>query len=167
MRLSATRVGAGSGLDIVKNRSTDLIEWNDALSEGVGCSGTHYILSYERAADVLNGNVERQWLIAADGIVICTAKSVQDGLARTEGLEALRCILVGQCEQISDEHCRVAELLASEMLDAATEALRLSRHLEDQSDLSRNVDALQALSKAVRAECLNRQRGRTLVHPRH
>jgi hypothetical protein len=151
----------------VKNRSTDLIEWNDALSEGVGCSGAHYVLSYERPADALDGNAGPQWLIVVDGIIICTAKSVQDGLARTEGLEALRCILVGQCDRISDEHCRVAELLASEMLDAATEALRLSRHLEDQSDLSRNVDALQALSKAVRAECLNRQRGRTLVHPRH
>jgi hypothetical protein len=151
----------------VKNRSTDLVEWNDALSEGVGCSGAHYVLSYERPTDALDGNAGRQWLIAVDGIIICTAKSVQDGLARTEGLEALRCILVGQCDRISDEHCRVAELLASEMLDAATEALRLSRHLEDQSDLSRNVDALQALSKAVRAESLKRQRGRTLVHPRH
>jgi hypothetical protein len=151
----------------VKNRSTDLIEWNDALSEGVGRSGTRYVLSYERTADALDGNDGRQWLIAVDGIIICTAKSVQDGLARTEGLEALRCILAGQSDQISDEHCRVAELLACEMLDAATEALSLSRHLEDQGDLLRNVDALQALSKAVRAEYLNRQRGSTTVRPRH
>jgi len=151
----------------VKNRNTDLVEWNDALSEGVGCSGTRYVLSYERPAVTLNGNEGRQWLIAVDGIIICTAKSAQDGLARTEGLEALRCILAGQSDQLSDEHCRVAELLASEMLDAAAEVLRLSRYPEDQSDLLRNVDALQALSKAVRAECLNRQRGSTLVHPRH
>jgi hypothetical protein len=151
----------------VKNRNTDLIEWNDALSEGVGCSGTRYVLSYERPADALDGSAGRQWLIAVDGIVICTAKSAQDGLARTEGLEALRCILAGRYDEISDEHCQVAELLASEMLDAAAEALRLSRHLEDQVALSRNVQALQALSKAVRAECLDRQRGRTLVLPRH
>ena len=151
----------------MKNRNTDLVEWNDALSEGVGCSGTRYVLSYERPADTLNGSEGRQWLIAVDGIIICTAKSAQDGLARTEGLEALRCILAGQSDQLSDEHCRVAELLASEMLDAAAEVLRLSRYPEDQSDLLRNVDALQALSKAVRAECLNRQRGSTLVHPRH
>ena len=151
----------------MKNRSTDLIEWNHALSEGVGCSGTRYVLSYERPAVTLNGNEGRQWLIAVDGIIICTAKSAQDGLARTEGLEALRCILAGQSDQISDEHCRVAELLASEMLDAAVEALRLPQHLENEGDLFRNVDALQALSEAVRAECLNRQRGGTLVHPRH
>jgi hypothetical protein len=153
--------------DTVKHRSTDLVEWNDALSEGVGCSGTRYILSFERPARALDGDSGRQWLIAVDGIVICTAKSAQDGLARTEGLEALRCILVGRCDQISDEHCRVAELLASEMLDAATEALSLSRHLEEQGDLLRNVDALEALSKAVRAESLSRQRGRTVVLPRH
>jgi hypothetical protein len=151
----------------VRNRSTDLIEWNDALSEGVGCSGARYVLSYARPADTLDGNAERQWLIAVDSIIICTAKSAQDGLARTEGLEALRCILAGQSDQISDEHCRVAELLASEMLDAAAEALRLSQHPGNESDLLRNIDALQALSKVVRAECRNRQRGRTLVHPRH
>ena len=109
----------------MKNRSTDLVEWNEALSEGIGCSGTRYVLSYERPADALDGNDRRQWQIAVDGIIICMAKSVQDGLARTEGLEALRCILVGQCDHISDEHCRAAELLASEMLDAAAEALRL------------------------------------------
>ena len=151
----------------MKNRSTDLIEWNDALSEGVGCSGARYVLSYECPADTLDRSDGRQWLIAVDGIIICTAKSAQDGLARTEGLEALRCILAGQSDQISDEHCRVAELLASEMLDAAAEVLRLSQHPAGQGDLLRNIDALQALSRAVRAECLNRQRGRTLVHPRH
>lgn len=116
---------------------------------------------------ILDGNAGRQWLISVDGIFICTAKSVQDGLARTEGLEALRCILAGQSDQISDEHCRVAELLAFEMLDAAVEALRLSPHPGFQSDLLRNIDALQALSRAVRAECLNRQREHTMVHPRH
>jgi len=151
----------------VKNRNTDLVEWNDALSEGVGCSGTRYVLSYERPADALEGSAGRQWLIAVDGIIVCTAKSAQDGFARTEAFEALRCFLVGRFDQISDEHCRVAELLASEMLDAAAEALRLSRHLDDQVTLSRNVEALQALSNAVRAECLDRQRGRTLVPPRH
>jgi hypothetical protein len=166
MRLGASRT-LEADRDVVKIRSTDLIEWNDALSDGVGCSGTRYVLSYERPADTLDGNNGRQWLIAVDGIVICTAKSVQDGLARSEGLEALRCILAGLSDQISDEHCRVAELLASEMLEAAAEGLRLSRHPGDQSDLLRNVGALQVLSKAVRAECLNRQRGRTLVHPRH
>jgi hypothetical protein len=167
MRLSATSRTLEADRDVVKNRNTDLIEWNEALSEGVGCSGTRYVLSYERATDTTDRNAGRQWLVSVDGMIICTAESAQDGLARTEGLEALRCILVGQSDQISDEHCRVAELLASEMLDAAVEALRLPQHLENEGDLLRNVDALQALSEAVRAESLNRQRGGTLVHPRH
>ena len=144
----------------MKNRSTDLIEWDDALSEGMGCSGTRYKLSYDRPADegALDCNVGRHWLIDVDGFTVCSANSAQDALARSEGLEALRCILQGRCDQISDEHCRVAGLIASEMLAAATAALNLSRHLDNHDDLSRNIDALQALSSAIRLESLNRQR---------
>jgi len=144
----------------MKNRSTDLIEWDDALSEGMGGSGTRYTLSYDRPADdrALDRDVGRYWLIGVDGFTVCSAKSAQDALARSEGLEALRCILQGRCDQISDEHCRVAGLIASEMLEAATAALNLSRHLENHDDLLRNVDALQALSSAIQSECLNRQR---------
>ena len=143
----------------MKNRSTDLIEWNDVLSEGVGCSGTHYTLAYGPADDrSLDGHVSKQWLIVVDGFPLSSARSVQDALARSEGLEALRCILQGRCDQISDEHCRAAELLACEMLEAATEALGRSSASEDRGDLSRNVDALQALSSAIRSECIQRQR---------
>ena len=144
----------------MRNRSTDLIEWNDTLSEGTGWSGTHYTLSYDQPAGdrPLDANVRGHWLIVVDGFTISSARSVQDALARSEGLEALRCILQGRCGQISDEHCRVADLLACEMLEAATEALGRSLRLEDRSDLLRNVDALQALSSAIRLECLNRQR---------
>jgi hypothetical protein len=145
----------------MRNRSTDLIEWNDALSEGMGCSGTRYRLSYDHPGDdcSLNGNARQQhWLITVDGFIICSAKSAQDALARSEGLEALRCILQGRCDRISDEHCRVAELIASEMLEATTEALSRSLRLEDRDDLLRNVDALQTLSSTIRLECLNRRR---------
>ena len=144
----------------MRNRSTDLIEWNDALSEGMGRSGTRYALSYGRSGDdgPLHRDAGRHWLITVDGFTICSVKSAQDALARSEGLEALRCILQGRCDQISDEHCRVAALIASEMLEAATEALSHSPALEDQGDLLRNVDALQALSRTIRWECHNRQR---------
>lgn len=52
----------------------------------------------------------------------------------------------------------MAELIVSEMLEAATAALSLSVRLEDRGDLVRNVDALQALSSAIRLKCLNGQR---------
>ena len=84
MRLARLESDTGSGSEAVKNRSTDLIEWDDALSEGVGCSGTRYALSYERPAGILDGNAGRHWLIAVDGIIICTAKSAQDGLMLAE-----------------------------------------------------------------------------------
>jgi hypothetical protein len=98
----------------MRNRSTDLIEWNDTLSGGMGCSGTRYTLSYDHSADdrPLEENARGHWLIVVDGATLSSARSVQDALARSEGLEALRCILQGRCDQISDEHCRVAELLA-------------------------------------------------------
>lgn len=144
----------------MRNRSTDLIEWNDSVSAGMGCSGTHYTLLFDHPAEdcPLDGNARGHWLIVVDGSALSSARSVQDALARSEGLEALRCILQGRCDQISDEHCRVAELLACEMLEAATEALGRSLRLEDRADLLRNVDALQALSSAIRLESLNRQR---------
>jgi hypothetical protein len=146
----------------MRNRSTDLIEWNDALSDGMGCSGTRYKLSYDRS---LGGDTGGHWLIDIDGVTVCSAKSAQDAFARSEGLEALRCILQGRSEWISDEHCRVAEVIANEMLEAATEALSQSLHLEDRGALLRNVDALQALSSAIRLECVHRQRESELDAP--
>jgi hypothetical protein len=137
----------------MRNRSTDLIEWNDALSDGMGLSGSHYALTY----DPLINRAERRWLIAVDGFIVCAAISIQDALARSEGLEALRCILQDRGDRISDEHCRVAELTASEMLEAATQAFTQSLPV-DRSSLARNVAALQALSSAVRSEAFRRQR---------
>jgi hypothetical protein len=143
----------------MRNRRTDLIEWNDALSDGMGLSGSYYSLTYDRSHEEtsLIKGAERRWLIAVDGSTVCTALSIQTALARSEGLEALRCILQGRCDAISDEHCRVAELTASEMLDAATQALTQSLP-GDRDGLTRNVDALQALSNAIRAETFKRQR---------
>jgi hypothetical protein len=143
----------------MKNRSTDLIDWNNALSEGTGLSGSHYALTFDRSnEDSLPIKcAERRWLIAVDGSIVCSASSVQDALARSEGLEALRCILQGRCDRISDEHCRVAELTASEMLEAATQALTHSLPV-DRGSHTKNVDALQALSSAIRSETLKRQR---------
>jgi hypothetical protein len=137
----------------MRNRSTDLIEWNDALSDGMGLSGSHYALTY----DPLINRAERRWLIAVDGFIVCAAISIQDALARSEGLEALRCILQDRGDRISDEHCRVAELTASEMLEAATQAFTQSLPV-DRSSLARNVAALQAFSSAVRSEAFKRQR---------
>jgi hypothetical protein len=136
-----------------------LIEWNDALSDGMGLSGSLYALTYDRSNEEFSlvERAERRWLIAVDGATVCTAVSIQDALARSEGLEALRCILQGQCDRISDEHCRVAELTASEMLQAATQALTHALPL-DRGNLTKNIDALQALSSAIRSENLKRQR---------
>ena len=140
------------------NRSTDLIEWNDALSHGKGLSGSHYSVTYDRPTEDLSLQcAERRLMIAVDGSIVCTATSIQGALARTEGLEALRCALQGRCDRISDEHCRVAELTASEMLEAATHALTHSLPV-DRDSLTRNVDALQSLSGAIRSETLKRQR---------
>ena len=143
----------------MRNRSADLIEWNDALSEGNGLSGSRYTLTYNRPDEdsSLVKDAERRWLIAVDGSIVCAATSIQDALARSEGLEALRCILQGRCDRISDEHCRVADLTASEMLETATQALTHSLPV-DRASLARNVDALQALSSAIRSETLKRQR---------
>jgi hypothetical protein len=116
-------------------------------------------LTYDRSNGEFSQikRAERRWLIAVDGSTVCTAVSIQDALARGEGLEALRCILQGRGDAISDEHCRVAELTASEMLEAATQALTHSLPV-DRGSLTRNVDALQALSRAIRSETLKRQR---------
>jgi hypothetical protein len=74
----------------MRNRRADLIEWNDARSEGMGYSGTCYTLSYDRRADdcPLDGNAKRHWLVAADGFTVCSATAAQDAFAGSEGLEA-------------------------------------------------------------------------------
>ena len=139
----------------MKNRNTDLINWNNALSDGVGRSGTRYRLLYDRLAA---GNAGGLWLIDVDDVTICSVKSAQGAFARSEGLEALRCILQGQSQEISDEHYRAAGIIANEMLETASEALSQSTHVDERDHLSRNVNALQALSNAIRLECGRRQR---------
>jgi hypothetical protein len=61
----------------MRNRSTDLIEWNDALSDGMGLSGSHYALTYDRSNEdlALIKRAERRWLIAVDGSMVCVAIS--------------------------------------------------------------------------------------------
>jgi hypothetical protein len=146
----------------MKNRSTDLINWNDTLSEGMGRSGTCYKLSCDRFG---GENAGRCWLIDVDDVTICSVESAQDAFARSEGLEALRCILQGKSQQISDEHCRAAGIIATEMLEVATEALRRSVHIDERVSLFGNVDALQTLSDAIRLECVRRQRESELDAP--
>ena len=143
----------------MRNRSTDLIEWNDALSSGMGRSRTRYALSYDRSQGL--------WLVAVDGHILCTSSSIQDTLARSEGLEALRCILQGQSCELSDEHCRMADLTASEMLKAASGALASSPCPEEEEVLLESLDALQALSGAIRGELANRQRESAATPSRH
>lgn len=58
----------------MKNRNTDLINWNNALSDGVGRSGTRYRLLYDRLAA---GNAGGLWLIDVDDVTICSVKSAQ------------------------------------------------------------------------------------------
>jgi hypothetical protein len=140
----------------MKSRNTDLISWNNALSDGIGRSGTRYKLSYERFA---GANAEGRWLIDVDDVTICTVVSAQDALNRSEGLEALRCIRLGMSCQISDGHFHVAGVIAAEMIDAAKEALTRSTLIGERVALSRNVDALQALSDAITRESVRRQRG--------
>jgi hypothetical protein len=142
----------------MKNRSADLIDWNEAHSEGMGRSSTRYTLSFDRTG-FTGGDVGPQWHVAVDGVTVCSAKSAQDAFARTEALEALRCILQGRSDLVSDQHWRGAELMASEMADAATEALdSAALRAEDHRELQQNLDALQALSSAIRLESLKRQR---------
>jgi hypothetical protein len=145
----------------MKNRSADLIDWNEAHSEGVGHSSSRYTLSFDHPRDnrAIGDDARLQWRVAVDGVTVCSAISVQDAFARTEALEALRCILQGRSDLISDQHWRGAELMAAEMADAATEALdRGALRAEDRQELQQNLEALQALSSAIRLESLKKQR---------
>lgn len=144
----------------MKNRSTDLIDWDESLTEGTGCTGTRYRLQVERWDDNRSLAENPGHLrIVVDGSPLSSARSFQDALARSEGFEALRCFLQGRTAQISDEHCRVAELVAGEMLEAVTEALDRSPPAEERRGLMQNFDTLRALSSALQAERLKRQRG--------
>ena len=150
----------------MKNRSTDLIDWDESLTEGTGCTGTRYRLQADRCDDNRSLAENPGHLrILVDGSPLSSARSFQDALARTEGLEALRCFLQGRSAQISDEHCRAAELVAGEMLEAVTEALDRSLPAEERRCLTQNFDTLRALSSALKAESLKRQRGSPIPAP--
>lgn len=150
----------------MKNRNADLIDWNETHFEGVGLSGTRYTLSFAGETHLAGEQIGLLWRVAVDGVTVCSARSVQDAFARTEALEALRCILQGRSDLIGDQHWHGAELVASEMTDAATEALdRTALRAEDQRELQQNLETLQALSSAIRHRSLAKRRERVSPFP--
>jgi hypothetical protein len=131
-----------------------LVNWNDALSEGTGRSGTRYRLTYERPT---GETVRRPWRIDADGAVICAAETAEQAVLQVEALEALRCMARGLNSQLTDAQLQSAGVVAGEMIEAAEAALR-SREESAQGELSQSAGSLYLLSDAIRKERLRRQR---------
>jgi hypothetical protein len=134
-----------------------LVEWNNALTDGFGRSGTRYTLSYECSA---GDDADGVWWIGVEGTDVCALRSAEDAICHSEGLEAMRCILHGFGDQLDPDELNRGTTLAAEMQEAVEEALlRLPAGSEQQAELRQNLAALQSLADAIATECHRRQRG--------
>ena len=130
-----------------------LVIWNDALTEGVGRSGTRYGLFHERLANETGR--PGHWRIEADVATICAVDTVEEAVRRAEGLEGVRCIVRGLARELSEDQLRDAEVTAREMMEAADRALTSAPGAEAQ--LMRSSRSLRSISEAIRQECTRRQ----------
>jgi len=133
-----------------------LIDWDDALTEGRGRSGTRYRLSYRAlAAD----DARSVWWIGVEGADVCALASAEEAISHSEGLEAMRCLMQGISDQLDLEELRRGRRIANEMRSAAEQALGLlPADNTGRPELQQNLEALQVLADAIAQECRRRQR---------
>lgn len=132
-----------------------LVEWSSDLTSGVGRTGSHYSLAY----DPPKGDVPGLWQIAVDNVTVCGVDSAGEAIVRSEGLEAMRCVLSGISRGLQPDHLHRAASIATEMTAAAERALSALPIADDRRvEISQSLDALQSLARMINEERSRRQR---------
>jgi hypothetical protein len=132
-----------------------LVEWSSDLTSGVGRTGSHYSLAY----DPPKGDAPGLWQIAVDSVTVCGVDSAGEAIVRSEGLEAMRCVLRGISRGLQPDHLHRAASIATEMTAAAERALSELPIADDRRvEISQSLDALQSLARMINDERSRRQR---------
>jgi hypothetical protein len=132
-----------------------LVVWNQALTEGIGRSGTHYTVSWLKPRP----GSAAGWLVTVDDEDLYLSDDARAAVVRAEHLEALRCVLRGLSGEMTDGELNRAVAVAEEMSRSAlrtivgVELTREQRHdLEESLGRLRQAQEEVAVVKRYRAQ---------------
>ncbi len=97
-----------------------LVNWNSEMNLGRGRSGSTYAISCQ---DVSRAELMQAWIVTVDDRNVCSTGTPLEAVEQIERLEALRCVMRGLAQQMSERELSLAALIAREMSRAAVDAL--------------------------------------------
>jgi hypothetical protein len=124
-----------------------LVNWNSELNLGRGRSGSTYAISCQ---DRSRPELMQAWIVSVDDRNVCSTGTPLEAVEQIERLEALRCVMRGLAEQLSQQELNLAGLIASEMSQAAIDALgdrNLSR--TEVVEIERSIAQLRSLEDVI------------------
>lgn len=97
-----------------------LVNWNPEMNLGRGRSGSTYAIACQ---DRIRPELTQAWIVSVDDRHVCSTGTAHEAIEQIERLEALRCVMRGMADQMSNQELGLAAVIAAEMSSAAIEAL--------------------------------------------
>lgn len=124
-----------------------LVSWNSEMNMGRGRSGSTYAIACQ---DGPRPELSQAWVVSVDDRHVCSTGTPLEAVEQIERLEALRCVMRGLAEDMSDRELSLAGLIAAEMSRAAREALcdpTLSK--AELAEIERSIAQLASLEDVI------------------
>lgn len=124
-----------------------LVNWNSEMNLGRGRSGSTYAISCQ---DLVRPELMQAWIVSVDDRNVCSTGTPLEAVEQIERLEALRCVMRGLAEQMSQRELSLAAMIAGEMSRAAVDALgdrKLSK--TEVVEIERSIAQLRSLEDVI------------------
>ena len=124
-----------------------LVNWNSEMNLGRGRSGSTYAISCQ---DVSRAELMQAWIVTVDDRNVCSTGTPLEAVEQIERLEALRCVMRGLAQQMSERELSLAALIAREMSRAAVDALDdCSLSKAEIVEIERSIAQLRSLEDVI------------------
>ena len=117
------------------------------MNLGRGRSGSTYAISCQ---DQASAELMQAWIVTVDDRNVCSTGTPLEAVEQIERLEALRCVMRGLAEQMSERELRLAGRIAGEMSRAAVDALGDRGLSKDEVvEIQRSIAQLRSLEDVI------------------
>lgn len=124
-----------------------LVTWNSEMNLGRGRSGSTYAIACQDGA---RPELAQAWVVSVDDRHVCSTGTPLEAVEQIERLEALRCVMRGLAEDMSERELDLAGLIAGEMTRAAREAMADPSLSKAQlAEIERSVAQLTSLEDVI------------------
>lgn len=124
-----------------------LVNWNSEMNLARGRSGSKYAICCQ---DRARPDLMQAWIVSVDDRDVCSTGTPLEAVEQIERLEALRCVMRGLAEQMSEQELSLAAVIAGEMSQAAVAALGergLSK--SELAEIERSIAQLRSLEDVI------------------